>query len=143
MRDTRRECRVEAVQVERDIERRLERKDFGVVQRPHLDHLDAKAPRLLRLVPVHRADADLYQSRGEPFLHDARKGAGVRVAVALELVVEVGVRVNMQDAQARVDGMERAQRRIGDGVVAAQHQRPRTPTQQRRDGRRDLAARAL
>ena len=55
-----------------------------------------------------RADTHLHQPRREPLLHDARERAGVRVAdrlrrfigVRRKRVVEVGVRVEVEDGEA-------------------------------------------
>ena len=54
---------------------------------------------LLTLMAVHRPDAHLHQAAREPLLHDAGEGAGVRETVALELVVQVGMGVDVQDRQ--------------------------------------------
>ena len=50
------------------------------------------------------ADAGGDQAVGEALLHDAGEGAGVRVAVAVEFVVEVGVGVEMEDGPALGSG---------------------------------------
>ena len=58
--------------------------------------------------------------RARPLLHDPRERAGVREAVSAELVVEVGVRVEVEDRKPRILSGERPHDRIGDRVVAAE-----------------------
>ena len=56
----------------------------------------AEQPRGLgALVGVQRADAHLHQPRDQPFLQRASERAGVREAIAIQLVVQVRVRVDM------------------------------------------------
>ncbi len=101
VRDAGGEGRIEAVKVNRHIEWA---RQFGACTsypRSHIDRLDTEAPGLLMLMTIGRADADLHQARGEAPLHDACERAGVREAAALELVVEVGVRIDVEDGQAR------------------------------------------
>ena len=51
---------------------------------------------------VDGANADLHQSAGQMFLHDAREGAGMRVAVAIEHIVKVRMSVEVQNRQIRI-----------------------------------------
>jgi hypothetical protein len=109
--------------------------------RRHVDDLDAEAVGLLALVPVHGADTDLDQAYRQSFLHDARERAGVGVAVALEHVVQVGVRVDVEDGKRRDRAGHPAHRGIGDRVVAAQRDRPAPGADHLRDTSLDQRSR--
>ena len=67
----------------------------------HLDGVDAEARDLLALVRRQRADADLHQPLAQSLFHDAREGTGVREAIAFEVVVEIAVRVDVEDGHRR------------------------------------------
>jgi len=68
-------------------------------------------------------NANLDQALGRALFHNAGEGAGVREAVAFELVVEVGVGIEMDDGQPRNALAEGANDRQSDGVIAAQAHR--------------------
>ena len=112
MRDARRERGIETVEIERDVDMPGRRRPGAVGPGAHVDLLDAKSLRLIAPVPGHRADPDLDQPSGQPFFHDARERTGVREAVAFELVVEIRVRVDLQDRE-RPSSRRAAPRRIG------------------------------
>src|SRR5215470_15614602 len=90
---------VEDVHVERDVDRApglhlLERSlptDF--------EDFDAEARGLFFLVLVHRTDADLDKALSKLFFHDASKRRGVRMAVALEVMLKSGGSVKMNDGK--------------------------------------------
>ena len=63
----------------------------------HFDDLDPEFFGLLALVRIHGADAHLDQAFGRAFFHDAGKWTGVRQAVALKFVVEIGMRIEVDD----------------------------------------------
>jgi hypothetical protein len=71
-------------------------------------------------MPAHGAYAGLHQSACKFLLHDSRELAGVREAATLKLVVEIGMRVEMQNREIGKVAMEAAHNRIGDGMIAAQ-----------------------
>ncbi len=123
MRDARCETRLESVEIEREVHRRVEGEP-AAVPITHLDDFDAEALCLLALVGVHGADAHLHQTVGQTLLHNSRERTGVGVAVAFEFVVQVAMRVDMQNRQLRMVASKAAQGRIGDGVVATEHERP-------------------
>ena len=102
MRDPRREGWVQRVEIDRQIDRSIDR--GARTRRPgaHVDDLDAESIRLETLMRVERADTDLHEAIRQPLLHDPREWTGVRVPIALELVVQVGVRVQMQHGEPRV-----------------------------------------
>src|SRR5215470_10022181 len=111
---------VEDVHVERDVDRApglhlLERSlptDF--------EDFDAEARGLFFLVLVHRTDADLDKALSKLFFHDASKRRGVRMAVALEVIVEIGVSVEMNDGQVFEVAAEGAHDGISDGMIATE-----------------------
>ena len=92
---------IEHVEVKRYVHRAAE---GDVRQRPaafKLVNFNPKTFRLLALAPVHGANAYLHEARRESLLHDAGKRTGMGVPVAFEFVVEVGMRVEMQNSERR------------------------------------------
>src|SRR4029077_1081543 len=85
-----------------------------------LVHLNTEASRLLLLLRIHRGDADLNEPLGQLFFHDAREGRSVGVAIALEVVVEIRMRVEMDNGEILEVTTERPNNWIGNGVVAAE-----------------------
>jgi hypothetical protein len=61
---------------------------------------------------VERADADLDEAAGEAALHDPGEGRGVGARIAFEIVVEVGMGVEMEDVD-RLRERRRAPRSTG------------------------------
>src|SRR5204863_8469866 len=90
-----REGRVEAVEVDRDVERTVEVRAHSRGPGAHVDHLDAEALDLGALAGAHRPDADLHESGDQPLLEDARERTSVRIAIVFEDVVEIGMRVDL------------------------------------------------
>ena len=76
--------------------------------------------RLIAAVPRHRANPDLNQPIRQPLLHDPGERTRVREAIAFELVVEIRMRVDLQDRERPVAGAQPAQDRIGDRMIAAE-----------------------
>ena len=70
-------------------------------QMAHFDDFNAEFLRLLALMAIHRANADLDQALGRAFFHDASKRAGMRVSVAFQFVVQIRVCIEMDDGQSR------------------------------------------
>ena len=58
-----------------------------------------KALRLLLLLGIHGADSDLNQTLGKLLFHDAGEGGCMRKAAALELVVKIRVRIEMNKSR--------------------------------------------
>ena len=85
-----------------------------------LDDLDAEALELVAMMVVDGAQPDLDQAVGEPLLHDPGEGRGVGPRVVLIGMIDVGVRVDVEDGQARMAAAHGAHDRIGDGMVAAE-----------------------
>src|SRR5262247_2286873 len=120
MRNARSERRIKSVNVERDVDRRVEFELEIIEEIFHLDDFDAESLDLFALMSSRRADTDLDEPFDQPFFHNSRERAGVRVAVALKFVVDVRVRVEMQDAQTRVFPCEGFDDGIRDRVISAE-----------------------
>jgi len=69
-------------------------------QLAHLDDLDAELLGLLALMPSHGPNADLDQTFGRAFLHDAGKRASMRQPIPFQFVVKIGMRVEVEDGQS-------------------------------------------
>src|SRR5439155_2318832 len=104
--------------------------------RAHVDYLDAESLDLIALVTRERSNAHLYEAVGESLLHDPREGTGVRIPIAIEFVVEIRMRIDVENGEAPVLGSNAAQDRIRDRVIAAEGDRTST-------GGEDLSCRAL
>ena len=126
MRHPGRERRVEHVYIDGDVNRMS--KDVSLPGHPpaHVHHLHSEAVRLFALMPRHGPNSHLYQLIAQPLLHDPRERTGVRESVALEDIVQVGVRIKVEQSQLGVMLPDRTHNRIGDGVIATQHQRSRS-----------------
>ena len=76
-----------------------------------------------------RAKPDLVDALGRDDVHDAGEGRGVVVALAEELLAQVGMGIQVQDAEVRERRGEHLDDRHGGRVIAAQHEReqPWTP----------------
>ena len=77
----------------------------------------------------------------EALLEDARERAGMREAVALEDVVEVGMGVDVEKREPREARSDGAQHGKGHGVVAAERDHPAARIVDRRDAGFDPRAR--
>ena len=77
VRHARREGRIQDVEVERQVDGRLQIERRDVQPTPARDDLDAEALGLLSLVLVGGSDADLHQAIDQTLLHHSREGAGV------------------------------------------------------------------
>ena len=75
---------------------------------------------------LQRTNADLHQSTRESLLHDSCERRSVRALVALVVVVQIRVRVEVQDVHRTALGMNRAQHRIRHRVIAADANRAMT-----------------
>ncbi|ESX92451.1 hypothetical protein X755_26025 [Mesorhizobium sp. LNJC405B00] len=97
MRHAGRTSRVEAVEIDREIDRRLEIELQILAEMPRLDHFDAEALELVTKFIIEGAQADLDQPVGQSLLQDAREGRGVGPPVALIGIVDVGMGVDLDD----------------------------------------------
>ena len=123
MRDAGREGGIEPVEVDADVERRVGDRHALRREIAHLDHLDSEPLRLRAAMGVERPDADLDQPARMPALHDPREGRGVAERIAFEIVVEIGMGVEMEDVERAVDSGERGDDRPGDHMIAAERDR--------------------
>src|SRR5207248_2301475 len=135
-----REGGVERVDVYRHIGRAPEARPFPRDPGTHVDHRDAVALGLRPLYGVHGPDPHLHQAIRETLLHDPRERAGVRIGVACELGIEIGVRVEVQHLESRVKPADRADDGVRDRVITAQHDRPAAAVEQGAQRLLDLAA---
>src|SRR3546814_17457808 len=69
------------------------------------------------------ADADLHQPLRMTRLADARKGRGVAARIAGEIIVEIGMRVEVEDRHRAVTRGRGLDERAGDRMVAAAGER--------------------
>src|ERR1700690_38990 len=124
---------IERVHIKRYVYRTA---DLHAVERgqvAHFDDFDAELFRLLTLMQIHGADADLDETLGCARFHDAREGAGVRQAIAFEFVVEVGMGIEVDDGEignAFAEGTDDRQR---DGMIAAEADGPQVLSKQLTD----------
>src|SRR5688572_21096787 len=112
--------RIERVEIDRHIERPVDARPRAGGKRLHLDYVDAEPCDLIPLVRRQRTDAHLHQPPAQLFFHDPREWAGVRIPIACELVVKIGVRVDVEDGDARMSWSDGAHDRIRDRMVAAE-----------------------
>ena len=108
MRNARRKRRIERVNVERDVNRRIKLELQVADQVAHLDRLNAKLPHLFALMCGERSDSHLHQSLHQPLFHDARKRRRVRITIALVVIVNIRMRVEVKDAQVFVLARKRS-----------------------------------
>src|SRR4029077_13508186 len=97
------------------------------------DDFNSKFFRLLALMSIHGADADLDQALGGSLFHDARKWASVRQPAALEIVVEIGVGIEMEDGQSRNPPCESSNDGKSNRVVATKRDWAQTLVKQLAD----------
>src|SRR5687768_8120365 len=120
MRHARREGGVQAVDVHRYVDRAAYRGTDARGPGTHVDHLHAEPVGLHALVRIHRPDPNLNETLGEPGLHDARERTRVRQPVAVEDVIEIRVRIELENGELRPMGAYRTNDRERDGVIAAE-----------------------
>lgn len=88
-----------------------------------------------------RADAYLHEPPAQLFFHDSGKRAGVRIAIAFELIVKISVRVDVQDRDGPVILRDRAHDWVRDRMIAAQGDRAVATVENGVDGGLNFAAR--
>ncbi len=141
VRDSRRERRIEGVDVDRNVHRLAQRRTATRDPGTHVDHLDPVTLGLGALHRGQRADAHLHQSIGQALFHDPGEGTRMRVPIALELRVQVGMGVEVQDTELRMKPSHGPHDRVGDRMVAAERDRPASRLEQRADRLFDLRPR--
>ena len=100
----------------------------------HVDHLDLKTIGLFALMTRHRANPNLHEPSGEMLLHDPRKRTGMRIRVAVERIVEIGVRVDVKNGQTLHRSAHGANRGERNRMVAAENDRSNPGAHHARDG---------
>src|SRR6185503_6561882 len=123
MRNTRCRGGIQPVHIEGDVDRSFGLELPAVLPVLHLNYFGSETVGLLPLMVVHCPDPHLYQAVGETLFHDACKGAGVGVLVALELVVKIRMGVHVEDRERAVVGAEGPKNRESDGMVASENNR--------------------
>ena len=111
---------IEGIDVQRHIDRRADVDRQPLAAGGRFDRLHAEASPLLAMMVVDGAQANLDQPVRQPFLHDPREGRGMGAWIALVGMVDVRVRVDVQDGQLRVVRAEGTQDRMGQRMVAAE-----------------------
>ncbi len=89
--------RVDAVKVDADVKRTIKHRYLVRRETEHPDDFDAEAVGLLSAMAGQRAYPHLHQPRRQPALHDPCEWRGVAARIAFEIIVEIGMGVEMQD----------------------------------------------
>src|SRR6267143_1744879 len=124
MRDGGGEGGIERVHVERDVDGSGEVEMRWVGQILYFENFHAVFFRLLVLVCVQGADADLDESMDELLFHDSRERAGGGVWIAFVIGVKIGMGIEMDEGDSGDALTDRAEDRSGDGVIAAEADGP-------------------
>src|SRR6266850_5042719 len=114
------EGEIERVHVERDVDGSGEVEMRWVGQILYFENFPAVFFRLLVLVCVQGADADLDEAVDELDFHDSGERAGVGVGIAFVIGVEIGMGVEMDERDAGDLLADAAKNWVSDGVVAAE-----------------------
>src|SRR5258706_10288120 len=130
MRNPRRERRIDPIQVERNINRPVNLEPVVRRKSSHLHHVDAESSCLFALMPIHRPNPYLHQPLRQAFFHDARKRTRMRHPAAFVFVIQIGMRVKMNDRQLGIAPRKRFQDRISNRVVPTHRYWMLTPVQQ-------------
>ena len=94
------------------------------LERPHLVRREEVGRFALILLPGAGPHADLEDALGGDHVHHPGHRGGVVVPLAEELLAQVRVGVELEDAEVRDRGRQDLDDRERGGVVAAQHDRP-------------------
>src|SRR5215468_40281 len=120
MRHTGRVGRVESIDVHRNVKGRRYIEPEIPAQASSFYHLDAETLELVTMMIVDGADSHLNQAIGKPLFHDSSKRRSVGSRVALISMVNIGMRVYMEDGQIGVTPAYCAHDRMSYGMVAAE-----------------------
>src|SRR4026208_2070035 len=91
--------RIESVHAETDIDRRIKFQFHRTLPVLHLVNFHTELLCLRPLVAVHGPNTDLNQTIGQMVLHYSGKRAGMRETVPLQFVVEIRMRIEMENGQ--------------------------------------------
>ena len=125
MRHARSKRRVEHVDVDRDVHRTVDRRHRHDALASLVD-LDAEALGLRPLVWGHGANPELDETGNLALLHDPSERARMGIPIAVELVVEIRMRIEMQEREAVMFTGHRLDERPGDEMIAADRDQPTT-----------------
>ena len=100
----------------------------------HFEYFDAEALGLLSLMSVEGSNSCLHQSPGQPRFHNARERTGMREAISLKLVIQIGVRIEMKDRQRRMFFGYSRHDRISNRMISTQRHRAPPIVNQFTDG---------
>ena len=120
VRDAGGERRIQTVHIDRRVDGSAQVGAASRRPRSHVDHLDTETLGLFALVSGHRANADLYEADSGDVLENTREWTGVRKSVALELVVEIGMRVHVHEREARRGARHSSHDGIGHRMIATE-----------------------
>src|SRR5579872_6110639 len=120
MRYTRSKRRIKHIHIKGDVNRPIPFQLLVRRQSPHLHHFHSELSRLLSLMPIHGPYADLHQSLRQARFHDPREGTRMREPVSLEFVIQIGMRIEVQNRQFAIPFREGFHQRISDRVIAAE-----------------------
>src|SRR6266851_4603158 len=124
---------VECINIEGDVNRRIELKLVVVVIAFHLQYFHSKSFDLFALMLIDCADSYLDKTLYKLLFHDARKRGGMRITIALKIVIEVGMRIEMQNTQVIILTTEGLDDWVGNRMVAAKRERRQLVVEQGRD----------
>src|SRR6267142_1262551 len=119
MRHTRRKRRIERIYIKRDVHRRIKFKFVVFVVASHLHCFHPKSFHLFTLMRIDCSDAYLDKTLYQFVFHDACKRRSVGITIGLKIMVEVGMRIEMQNTQVTVFPVESFDYWVGDRMVAA------------------------
>jgi len=143
MRDAGRECRIEHVEVERQIHGTIQPQGLhgrlAEITGRQLANPEPTDLRSLRV--VEGADSHLHERARVAAFEDAGEWRCVRVGLPLEILVQVRVRVEMKNREAPMPLRVRADERKRHRVVAAQGEERRTVGHRGVGGTRNLGGR--
>ena len=123
VRNTGSERRVERIQVDADVKRCGRDRHLIRCEASHFHDLDPEPLRLLAAMRVERTDSDLDEACRKSPLHDPGERRRMAERIALEIVIEIGVSIEMQDVQLPMMLGQARDDRIGDHVVATKEER--------------------
>src|SRR5260370_37794554 len=109
---------VECINIEGDVNRRIELKLVVFVVAFHLQYFHSKSFYLFALMRIDCADSYLDKTLRELLFHDARKRGGMRITISLKVVIKVGMCIEMQNTQVSILTTEGLDDWVGNRMVA-------------------------
>lgn len=112
--------RIQCVDIDGNIEGRLQIKGRRLSTAAGLDNLDAESFELVAMLVIDRMQSHLDESIRQALLHDTCERRGVGSPIALIRFVDIGMRIDMQDRQTAVTATYRTQNGMCDGMITAE-----------------------